>query len=117
MVQSPKQTSLPLSVHRPVPKQQTPNGNQQWWNRVGGDDRGVQRVLTLLVLNCRERVHSYVFVAFPGLAEEDRTVVAELGESQDGSSGGDVAQRDGRADWESVLPPAEQQLQIHMRWK
>lgn len=64
-------------------------------------------------------VKSYVFVALPGLAEEDRTVVAELGESQDGSSGGDVAQRDGRADCagESVLPPAEQQLQIHMRWK
>ena len=64
-------------------------------------------------------VKSYVLVAFPGLAEEDRTVVAELGESQDGSSGGDLAQRDGRADCagESVLPPAEQQLQIHMRWK
>ena len=64
-------------------------------------------------------VKSYVLVAFPGLAEKDRTVVAELGESQDGSSGGDVAQRDGRADCagESVLPPAEQQLQIHMRWK
>ena len=64
-------------------------------------------------------VLTYVLVAFPGLAEEDRTVVAELGESQDGSSGGDVAQRDGRADCagESVLPPAEQQLQIHMRWK
>ena len=39
---------------------------------------------------------------------------------QDGGSGGDVAQRDGRAACaagESVLPPAEQQLQIHMRWK
>jgi len=23
-----------------LPKQQTPNGSQQWWNRVGGDDRG-----------------------------------------------------------------------------
>jgi len=38
---------------------------------------------------------------------------------RDGDGGGDVAQRDGRADCagESVLPPAEQQLQIHMRWK
>ena len=64
-------------------------------------------------------VKSFVVDAFRGLAEEDRTVVAELGESQDGSSGGDMAQRDGRAACagESVLPPAEQQLQIHMRWK
>ena len=66
-------------------------------------------------------VKSIVVDAFRGLAEEERTVVAELGESLYGSSGGDVAQRDGRAACacagESVLPPAEQQLQIHMRWK
>ena len=65
-------------------------------------------------------VKSIVVDAFRGLAEEERTVVAELGESPGyGSSGGDVAQRDGRAACagESVLPPAEQQLQIHMRWK
>ena len=70
-------------------------------------------------MNVKSYVSDAFPSAFPGLAEEDRTVVAELGESQDGSSGGDVAQRDGRADCagESVLPPAEQQLQIHMRWK
>ena len=65
------------------------------------------------------KVKSIVVDAFRGLAEEERTVVAELGESLYGSSGGDVAQRDGRAACagESGPPPAEQQLQIHMRWK